>query len=332
MVNLPLCNITYVKALIAENHTQKSKFMKKQFLLFLLSGITLSAFSQELRVDDDELKVDKDVVAKIEKVKTNIPSQPLFNLVNQAGQLMASSKEYLYLPKPGAIAESWYSISFPALNDSVQLTYDDFKTIQKIPLFGMKGETYAKFYFKANLVNKDGTVNKDAFTELKKKFPDDLKAKFAAKATEAAKAAQSFTQLPVRDKAQPVVITEIKREETTKGKVMEITYEIKQGGVLIGTAVASGHPSTAKDDRAEVDYAPGIVSLDGEDAPLNYDIKNTAGASAATYSGTGRKITTAKDNVSKSINTLIGKRSNEVQTRIDMIKETANYLVVGGYM
>jgi hypothetical protein len=331
-IQLPLSALQYLLSHYYLIFNTNLHQMKKTALLFFSALITVSSFCQELKVDNELIKLDKEIVAKVEKIKDSKYAIPRFNLVNNSGKLLATMTEYTYNVKPGTLGETLYSLVFTSLNDSLQLSYEAFTKIQRIPLFGMKEETYAKFLFKNNLVNKDGTISKDAFVELKSKFPENLMAKLASQAIDKDKSTKALAELTPRDKTKPVLVTEIKKEETTPGKVVEITYEIKQGDVVIGTAIATGHPSAAKDKRAEIDYAPGIVSLDGDDAPLNYNFKNVGGYSAATYAATRRTITTVKDNVAKSMLVIIGKRENEVQTRLDLIKEGAIYLVNNGYL
>lgn len=306
--------------------------MKKIALLCFSLLTTAIVFAQELKADDEEIKIDKQVIAKIEKEKNGKFSIPAFTLVNSSGTLLARMDERSYIAKPGTLGENYYSISFPSWNDSVQLSYEQFTKIQKIPLFGMKDETVSKFIVKTNLLAKDGSLNKDEFAKLKTQFPENLTAKYAAAAASQDKCAKSIATLVSRDKSKPVTINEVKREETTPGKVVAITYEIKQGDVLIGSVVATGNPAVAKDARAEIDYAPGIASLDGDDTPMNYTFKNNEGCTAATYTGTSRVVFTSKDNTSKSTKAILGNRFGDVQSRNDLIKEGAIYLAANGYL
>ncbi len=309
------------------------------FKTICLSGMAIcmyiSSFAQELKASSEAIKLDKETVAKVEKITPVKFGLSTFNLVGKNGEQLASLTQTKYNTLPSGLGEFYYTIKFDAYNDSVQMFYEDFYNVQHIPLFGMKDETFAKFVVKANLVTKEGAINKDGFDALKTKYSQNLAAKFSAKPAAAAAAtgcATSLAQVIARDKTKPVVVTESKREETIAGKEMEITFEVKQADVLIATVVAVGHPRAARDERSEVDYAPGIVSLDGDEAPLNYTFKNSTNCTAATYSASGKKLTTTKDNSAKSLSTVLAKGSGDIQSRTALIQAQAAFLVSNSYL
>ncbi len=300
--------------------------MRKQFLLFVTLFVSIVSLAQEFKADDNKIKLDKATVFEVEKKKQGFMKEAKFDLMTADGKTVASAQQRFFHPQLYGQSVNWFHFEFPSFNDSLQLSHKQLSEYVSVGMLGMKDDAYAKFYVKVGLVNSDGTLNAEKFAALKAQYADDISAKTAKQQAEETACLKSITELTPRDKKNALEVKEIKREEPQPGKLSVITYEITQGGVVIGTVTAAGHPSKLNDEKAEIDFEGGIMSLDNEASPFTYEFKTASGCLFARYNPTEKTLFTWKDRQPKTLKTMVGKKINDMKMRIELINEMAVYL------
>ncbi len=295
--------------------------------LFIALSITAKLSAQELKLNDNKFKIEKAVVATVEKKKDN------FNLVNASGTSLISCevKRYsakLYTTGTTSDMSTWYVFKFPELGDSAQMASGSLYKEVNVPLFGPKDETFAKLYFKLGLVNADGTLNKEAAQKFREKFNQNITEEYAKKEAMETMCKEGLKEIVKRDTKKEVTVKEVSRTDIEAGKLVQITYEISQDNVVLGTVEVKGHPNTLKDESAEYDYHSGIASLDKNTGTADYEFKNSKGCLFAMYITPERNLFTYKDWVRTPTGKVIGK--NQVKSRQAFITLIATYLVNSG--
>lgn len=302
----------------------------KKLSIVILASVFISQFSaaQDLKQSDNKLKLDKAVVAQVEKKKGN------FTLTDASGKslIFCEQKSYnakLYRTGTTADLNMWYVFHVPELSDSIQLKSESLYKEVNVPLFGPKDETFAKLYFKLGFVTKEGTLNLDAIKKFREKYNQNITQEMAAKEAEETMCTEGMKEIVKRDIKKDVVIKEIKRGEVYPS-IIAIEYEIRQDDVLLGTVEVKAHPKALEDELAEYEYSEGIVNLGKDYGVAEYKYKNSKGCLFAVYITTEKNLFTYKDYARAPGRKIAGK--TPVKTRVDFITVLANHLVKQGYL
>lgn len=304
--------------------------MRKKLICFSAAALFLCAASaQELKLDDTKFKLEKNVIAKVEKKKMGFLQDPEFRLVDAKDQMLARMITKHVKDSSGLNIFTWNAVYFGA-SDSVELEYKQLTEEVGSKLFGGMDESWAKLFFKKHLVNNNGTLNMDSVKNLQAKYSANLSKLNREKYDAMVVCRKSLADLPKRSREQAAVVNEKGRTELAAGTV-KINYGMEQGGVALGTVEATGSLEKAKDELAELEHMPGIASLDKEGALLSYEFKTNAGCTIATFNAQEKTFTTEKD---KAVHTFgkVARNAKDIKTRKELIASMTAYLIEKGYL
>lgn len=304
------------------------------FTLLALAGLQLYSIAQEIKLSDNKFKIDKKTIAQVNKKKQGFLKEPDFDLVDASEKLLIHCEVRQFKPPIYPLDKQddmgWYVFQIPELSDSIQMRVKSLYGEVNVPLFGAKDETFAKFYYKLNLVNADGSLNRQALDQFRTQYPENL-SEYFRKIGEAQELCLKGIKTRVsRDTASGVIVKETKRAEIDPGKISVIEYEIYQGGVLLGKVEAKGHPKVVADESAEYDYSPGIMNLGKDYGVINYQFTNSNGCLMAIYLTEERQLFTYKDGIKTSKGIVLNK--SQPSKRFEFIGAIASYLVRARYL
>jgi hypothetical protein len=305
--------------------------MRKKLICFSAAALFLCAASaQELKLDDNKFKLEKNTIAKVEKKKMGFLQSPEFHLVDAKDNILARAVTKFLKDSAGLSVASWHAVYFGA-SDSIELEYSQLVEEVGSKLFGgSMDETWAKLFFKKQIVNNDGTLNPGSVKSLQAKFSTNLSKTNLDKYNAMMLCRKSLANLPKRSREQAAVVNETGRTEVSAGTV-RINYALEQGGTALGTVEATGSQEKAKDELAELEHMPGIVSLDREGALLSYEFKTNAGCVLATFNASEKTFTTEKDKLVHSFGK-VAKNAKDIKTRKELIASMTAYLIEKGYL
>ena len=302
--------------------------------LFTCFAISANALSPGLTVDDNEFKVDKQIVAKVKTAKVEGFGKELSLLdANDAVLLVLPVKTITIGNPPRYI--NYASIYVPILKDTIEIFIDSLQADGvKIGLTSPNDDAWADYLFRKNIVNADGTLNVENVKALKARYPLPAPTDYSQKQAAAAACAKQINTPTNRNSNTSVIVTEVNRQ--TSGATAVIKYKVEFDGAVLGEIIAKGPAVNLANERAEVDFKTKVFykKSDMENQPMGFDIYNSNGCKVATYSPMSKVLATVradKGGTHGIMKPILDGKTESVKTRLEVVTAMVDYLVKLGY-